>query len=321
MSSTALSGPSTGARTVRRIHKRRHPWRWAAAVVACLVVALVVVAFARAQIKWPAVGRYITSHLFIDTVWRVLLLAVVAQGIAIVLGLVTAVMRLSGNPVASRLAWLYVWLFRGVPVLLQIILWYNLALVIKRVDITVLGWHVINESTNTLITPFVAAVLGLSLNEAAYMAEIVRGGMKSVDSGQVEAAAALGMSPARVTTRIVMPQAMRAIIPPTGNNFINMLKATALASTITYPELLYVSQSVSAVNLEVVETLFAAAFWYMVLVSAFSVGQYFLEKKFDAGFARSTPRTTRQIMRAGLRLRGRRALVPTIDASEGGPQQ
>lgn len=267
-----------------RIIPRRHPWRWVASIVFVLVLAGVVIGFSQADISWPSVGGYIASQQFLIATLNVILLAVLAQVAAIVLGLVITMMRTSRNPVAVAIAWFYVWIFRGVPLLLQIILWYNLALVLDRVTLGIPGTPVVffSESTNDLITPLVAALLGLALNESAYMSEIIRGGLKSVDGGQSEAASALGMSPFRIMRRVVLPQAMRAIIPPTGNEFINMLKTTSLASIVTYPELVYVAQNTAAVNLQVIETLFAAAFWYMVAVSVFSVFQYFVERRFDA---------------------------------------
>lgn len=168
------------------------------------------------------------------------------------------------------------------------------------------------------MTPFFAAMLGLSLNEAAYMAEIVRSGIKSVDNGQIEAASALAMTPGQTMNRVVLPQAVRVIIPPTGNDYINMLKSTSLASVITYPELLRASQNISAVSLDIMETLFAAAFWYMVVVSLFSIGQHFLEKKFERGIAggNSQPGSFTAILKRSL-FSLRRQRVEQVDAPTG----
>ena len=260
------------------------------AAVCLLAICGIVLALAQAQIVWPHVLRYILSVPMLQAVWNTVLLAVASQVVAVVLGAVVAIMRISTNPVASYVSWLYIWVFRGVPVLVQILVWYNLSLVIENISIGVPGTGIVlfESTTNSLMTPFMAALLGLALNESAYMAEIIRGGIKSVDRGQIEAATALAMSPSRTMRRITLPQAMRVIIPPTGNDFINMLKTTSLASVITYPELLRAAQDISSRNLEIMETLFAAAFWYMVVVSITSFGQYFLEKSFDASVVRSS---------------------------------
>ncbi|MFF5229702.1 amino acid ABC transporter permease [Dactylosporangium sp. NPDC000521] len=300
-----------GEHAPRQTVRRRHPWRWVTGALIIAILALVVAGLAGARIDWAGVGIYLRSPIFIQAMWATVVLAVVSQVIAVVLGVVLAVLRISPNPVASSAAAFFIWIFRGVPVLLQILVWYNLALIIPRIAVGIPGTDVmlIDRSTNDVMTPFVAAILGLALNEAAYMAEIVRGGIKSVDAGQIEAAGALGMSPGRTMRRVILPQAMRVIIPPTGNDFINMLKTTSLASVITYPELLRAAQNVSAVNLQVMETLFADAFWYMVIVSITSVLQHFVERRFDATVGRqSGSASLKSIMRSVVRppfMRGR----------------
>jgi polar amino acid transport system permease protein len=227
---------------------------------------------------------------------RTLLVSVLAQALGIALGVVFAVMRQSANPVTSAVSWLYIWFFRGTPVLLQLLIWFNLSLVFP----TIAG-----SDTNKLMTPFVAALLGLGINEGAYMAEIVRAGIGAVDEGQTEAAQALGMTRGLLLRRIVLPQAMRVIIPPTGNEFINMLKTSSLASIVTYPELLRASQNIYTNNLQIVELLFAAALWYLLLTSVFSVGQYYLERRFSRGASRELPPTPLQRLRSAFGGRGR----------------
>jgi polar amino acid transport system permease protein len=187
-------------------------------------------------------------------------------------------------------------------VLVQILVWYNLALVVDRIQIGIpfTDWTLIDQPTNAIMTAFTAALLGLALNESAYMAEIIRGGLKGVDSGQTEAAHALGMTPMRTLARIILPQAMRIIIPPTGNNFINMLKTTSLASVVTYFELVKAAANISSRNLEVMETLFAAAVWYMIIVTIASIGQFYLERAFDGSTRRGRPRTLRAAIRNAL---------------------
>jgi polar amino acid transport system permease protein len=256
----------------------RHWGRWVGAVVILAALTALAFAFADAQILWDDVPGFFAFDVMIEGLWNTILLAVVAQAGAIVIGVVIALMRRSANPVARWFAWGYIWIFRGLPVLLQILIWFNLALVFPRISIP----FVVDAPTNTVVTAFVAALLGLGLNESAYMAEIVRAGLNSVDPGQIEAAKAIGMSPAKTLTRVTLPQAMRVIIPPTGNDFINMLKGTSMASVIGYLELIKAAGNISSRNLEIMETLVAAAAWYMIVVSVASVGQYYLERAFGA---------------------------------------
>lgn len=313
------SSETDHSRESRRTVKRRHPWRWVAAVALIVFIGWLLMVLSRARISWDAVGTYILHPAITEAVWATLWLSIVAEAVAIVLGLVVAIMGLSANPVARAFASGFVWIFRGVPVLLQILVWYNLALIVQVVSISIPGTGVVlwEAPTNQIMTPFFAAMLGLSLNEAAYMAEIVRSGIKSVDHGQIEAASALALTPGQTMNRVVLPQAIRVIIPPTGNDYINMLKSTSLASVITYPELLRASQNISAVSLDVMETLFAAAFWYMVVVSLFSVGQYFLEKKFERGVAGGSNRSDSLVAVLKRSLFGlrRRRTAPATQAS------
>jgi polar amino acid transport system permease protein len=204
--------------------------------------------------------------------------------IGIVLGVVVAVMRLSTNPVLKYVSFAFVWLFRGTPVLVQLIIWFNLALIFPHI-----GPGFAQADTNHVITPFVAALLGLGLNEAAYMSEIVRAGILSVDPGQTEAAHALGMTRTLMMRRIVLPQAMRIIIPPTGNETITMLKTTSLVAVIAANDLLTRAQAIYSSNYAVFELLLVASFWYLALTSVASVFQYFLERRFARGFSRHGP--------------------------------
>ncbi|MDX8033220.1 amino acid ABC transporter permease [Lentzea sp. BCCO 10_0856] len=254
----------------------RHPWRWFSGAVILLVLAGLGWAMAEAQIQWEDVPGFFTHPVMLEGLLNTIVLAVVAQGGAIVLGVVIALMRLSANPVARWFAVGYIWLFRGLPVLLQILIWFNLALVFQNISIPML----FSVPTNVVMTAFVAALLGLGLNESAYMAEIVRAGLSSVDPGQTEAAKSIGMTPMTTLRRVVLPQAMRVIIPPTGNNFINMIKGTSMASVIAFLELIHAANNISSRNLEIMETLFAAAAWYLVMVSVASIGQHYLERAY-----------------------------------------
>ncbi|MEV6880315.1 amino acid ABC transporter permease [Amycolatopsis sp. NPDC051128] len=278
------------------IVRLRHWGRWIAAVVILALLALLGIALGNAQIEWSQVPDFVFFKVMATGLLNTVVLAVLSQAVAIVLGVVIALLRRSANPVARWFAAGYIWIFRGLPVLLQILLWYNLALVFPVIDIPFL----VHAQTNTLISAFTAAFLGLALNESAYMAEIVRAGLNSVDSGQTEAAKSIGMTPAATLRRVVLPQAMRVIIPPTGNDFINMLKGTSMASVIGVTELIHAANNISSNNLLVMETLLAAAVWYMVVVTVAGVGQHYLERAFG-----SSDRLDRgPLTRAGKALRG-----------------
>lgn len=216
--------------------------------------------------------------------------------VGVVLGIVLAVMRLSKNPVTSTVAWLYIWFFRGTPVYVQLLLWFNLALIFPVLN---LGPIYKNEMTDVM-TPFMCALLGLGLNEAAYMAEICRAGLLAVDEGQTEAAQALGMSHTKTLFRIVIPQAMRVIVPPTGNEFINMLKTSSLVYAVTYNELLRSTSAIGSTSYAVMEMLFVASIWYLAMTSVFSVFQYYLERYYARGSSRSLPPTVFQKIKANM---------------------
>jgi polar amino acid transport system permease protein len=255
----------------------RHWGRWVAAAILVVLVAGIVFGLSRAQINYGNVPGFFSESVMLTGLVHTLELAIACQALGIVLGTILATMRVSANPVASWTAWAYIWIFRGVPVLLQLLLWYNLALVVKTIAIPGL----FSFPTNEVMSPFVAALLGLGLNESAYMAEIVRAGFNSVDKGQIEAAYAIGMTPRKTLRRVILPQAMRVIIPPTGNDFINMLKETSLASVIAYLELVQAATNIYSRNLQVIEALLAAAAWYMILVTLASIGQHYIEQAFS----------------------------------------
>jgi polar amino acid transport system permease protein len=216
-------------------------------------------------------------------------------------------MRLSANPMASGLALGYVWIMRSVPVLVQLILWYNLALVFQKITVGLPGTGItlFSWDTNSLITPFGAAVVGLGLAEAAYYSEIVRGGLLGVGKGQREAALALGMSGFQTFRLVILPQAMRMIIPPTGNELIGMLKFTALASVISYSELLGTATQIYGQNAKTIELLVVISIWYIVCTTLLSIGQFFVERHYGRGHASGQSRSVWAIARAGLSLRRR----------------
>ena len=287
----------------------RHPWRWVAALLVLAFAAGAIDIFATAPaLSWKAVGTYLFHPQIMRGVLLTLELTVIAMVIGVSLGVLLAVMRLSVNPVVSTLSWFYIWFFRGTPVLVQIFFWYNLAIVLPLITIGIPFTHIQWVGvTNQIDTPFLAAILGLGLNEAAYMSEIVRAGIISVDQGQTEAAQALGMTRTRVMRRIVLPQAMRVILPPTGNETISMLKTSSLAYIAAVGELFYVQTQISNANFDVVELLIDASIWYLFMTSILTFGQYYLERYFARGSARELPATPLQ--------RFRRMILPTASRS------
>ncbi|MBT1095677.1 amino acid ABC transporter permease [Streptomyces chartreusis] len=287
--------PPAGAEAIKAIPVR-HYGRYVTAVVALALLGAVVYAFSQGKINWGAIPDYFFNDRVLSGVGKTLLLTVLSMAIGIVGGIVLAVMRLSRNPVTSSIAWFYIWFFRGTPVLVQLIVWFNLGLVFEYIN---LGPFYKNEWSD-FMTPFLTALLGLGLNEAAYMAEICRAGLLAVDEGQTEASHALGMSHSKTLRRIVIPQAMRVIVPPTGNEVINMLKTTSLVSVVQYSELLRVAQDIGQTSGAPAEMLFLAAAWYLLLTSIFSVGQYYLERYYARGSSRSLPATPFQKIRANL---------------------
>ncbi|CAH2604746.1 Amino acid ABC transporter permease [Rhodovastum atsumiense] len=257
----------------------RHWGRWTAVVLMLVLLALLVRAFALGQIEWPYVGNFLTAPVILQGLFNTVTMSVAAMALGIVLGVVAAVMRMSDNPVLQGVAIGYSWLFRGTPLILQLLLWFNLALIFPVLGLPGL-WSV---RTVDVITPAIAALLGLGINQGAYTSEVIRAGMLSVDAGQYEAAKAIGMTRLRALRRIVFPQAMRVILPPLGNEFISMVKATSLASVVQYSELLHNAQNVYYANSRVIELLLVAGFWYLVVISVLTPLQALLERRFARG--------------------------------------
>jgi polar amino acid transport system permease protein len=275
----------TGSQTAPVTHKRRTPTevvklkRWGrvlgGAVAAALVIAIIVLFATSRNVDWPVVLDYIGNADILSGLVVTLELTVLAMALGAILGTVVAIMRLSRNPVLRWISTTYVWFVRSIPQLVQILFWYNIALFMPTLAVG--PW---STPTNAIVTPIVAATLGLGLNEAAYMSEVVRAGILSIDKGQREAAASLGYRPAQVMRRIVLPQAMRVIIPPSSNEVIGMLKATSLVSVIGAADLLTRAQSISSSNFKVIELLFVASLWYIVATTVASIGQHYLERKY-----------------------------------------
>ena len=258
---------------------RAHWRRWLAAAAILVVLVAIGRAFANGQIEWAYVGRFLTAKVILEGIVNTMVMAVLAMALGIVLGVVVAIMRLSPNPVLKSVAAGYTWLFRGTPLILQLLLWFNIALVFPTIGIPGL-W---SARAVDVMTPFLSALLGLGINQGAYTSEVMRAGMLSVDAGQYEAAQAIGMGRLHALRRIILPQAMRVVIPPLGNEFIGMVKATSLASVIQYPEVLHNAENIYYANSRVIELLIVAGFWYLLVVSILTPLQMLLERRFARG--------------------------------------
>ncbi len=279
----------TDAGTARAIQAVpvRHPGRWVAVAVILVLAAMLIHSFlTNPNFQWDVVGQYLFSEPVLRGLRNTLILTALAMAIGIIGGVLLAVMRLSPNPVLAASAAAYIWLFRGTPLITQLIFWNFLASLYPRLGLGIpFGPTFVSVDTNAVISVFTASLLGLGLNEAAYMAEIVRGGIQSVDHGQSEAAGALGLSRTQTLRRIVLPQAMRVIVPPTGNETISMLKTTSLVVVIAYFELTVAVQTIYSRTFQTIPLLIVAALWYLALTSVLSVGQMFIERRFGRGFA------------------------------------
>lgn len=287
----SLSGglESRPTRRVRETVPLRHPGRWVAvALIALVFASLIRSASANPNYQWDVVWHYLFSAPILTGLSHTIGLTVTSMVIGIALGIVFAVMRLSPNPVISKAAAVYTWIFRGIPVLVQLLFWYFLSALFPYLAISIpFGPTVASVETNLVITQLSAAILGLGLSEAAYMAEIVRSGIMSVPAGQIEAAKAIGMSSTMTMRRIVLPQALRIIIPPTGNETIGMLKNTTMVIVIAYTDLLTSASLIYARTFETIPLLIVACIWYLALTTVLMVVQAGIERRFGRGF---TPR-------------------------------
>ncbi len=274
-----------GIYDVSRAAERANPMRW--------ILLLLVIAFAtqfgwqlatNPNLEWQTVLHWLFDPSVMQGLCVTLGLAVAAMLIGTAIGLLLAIARMSESTLARTLSGLYIWFFRGTPMLVQLIFWYNLATLFPTLSIGVpFGPTFLSWETNTVITPLTAAIVGLALNEAAYMAEVIRGGLLSVDPGQRETAQAFGMTRARALRRIVIPQAMRAIIPPTGNQFISLIKGTSLVSVIAMNDLLYSVQAIYNRTFEIIPLLLVAVLWYLLVTSILNIGQSRIEAYYGRG--------------------------------------
>ncbi|MGW7042977.1 amino acid ABC transporter permease [Streptomyces avermitilis] len=280
MSSDTLAKPAAAAEAAPvRIVAQRRLGQWTAAAVVLVLLGLAVNSVVRNEaFQWDVVADYFTSASVLRGLWLTLWLTAVVMVSGFALGTLLAAGRLSANPVLRSVSWGYVWLFRSMPILVQLLLWFNIGALYPQI----LGVKTVN-----LLGPVTVAIVGLTLHEAAYAAEVVRGGILSVDRGQIEAAQALGLSRWRRWWRIVLPQAMRSIVPPAGNMLIGTLKGTSIVSVIAVQDLLYSVQLVYHRTYQVIPLLMVATVWYVVVTSVLGVGQYYVEKHYARGSERT----------------------------------
>lgn len=290
---TAAPAPVTDISSARH---RVNPWQWVASIVVILLAVGVIRSLAtNSTIEWDLVIQYIPFASIVEGMWLTVWLTVVAMALGIAGGIALAAARLSRNLLVRGAADVYVWFFRGTPLLVQLIFWYNAAIFVPtlRIGLPFGGPTLWEASTNDVISPLGAAILGLALNEAAYMCEVVRGGLLSVSPGQTEAAQSLGLSERKTFLQIVLPQAMRAIVPPTGNQVIGMLKGTSLVSVIAVSDLLYSAQALYNNNGKVIPLLVVSCIWYLIATSVLYAIQSRLEKYFGRGTRQAPVRRAR----------------------------
>lgn len=287
-----------------RLVPLRRPGQWVSAVVLLVLLAMLAhTLIANPRFQWSVVWSYFATssvlHGLVLTLW--LTAAVMVCGYLLGIGL--AVMRLSGNPILRSVSFGYVWLIRSVPPLVQLLFWYELASLYPRLSLGIpFGREFVTVNTAHLFTGLLAAFVGLTLDVAAFAAEIIRGGILSVAPGQTEAAEALGLRPWRIFRRIVLPQAMPAIVPASGNMLISMLKATSIVSVIAVQDLLYSVQLIYNQNFLVIPLLLVATIWYIVLTTLLSIGQYYVERHYARGNGQRAKRRLWTITRANLPL-------------------
>lgn len=283
-----MSSPTSTPRRPKAIDAvpLRHPWRTTSAVVLILILVLFIFDSAtRPAFGWPDFAKYVFDQRISAAAFVTLQLTLYSMAIAVMLALVLSVMRLSPNPVLNSIAWFYIWVFRGTPLYVQLVFWGLLAVIYPSINIGIPfmePW--VSIPTTQALSLFWLAVIGLAMNEASYLAEIMRAGIQSVDHGQTEAATALGMSWSKTMRLIVLPQAMRVIIPPTGNEVIGMMKSTSLVVAVPFSWDLYTrSRDIGIEVFNPVPLLIVACAWYLLMTSILMVGQYFLEKRFARG--------------------------------------
>jgi polar amino acid transport system permease protein len=299
----AATAPPPGTRYDQlTVVPARHPGRWVATAAVAVLLAMVVNSLVtNPRWEWDVVGAYLTEQSIVRGVLTTIELTAITAVLGFALGTVLALMRLSRSPLLRAVSWGYTWVFRSVPLILQLLLWYNLAYLYQQLDLGIpFGPSFASVETLSLIGKFGAAVLGLGLHQAAYSAEIVRAGILSVDQGQHEAAASLGIPRRRQTTRIVLPQAMRTIVPTAVNEVIGLFKGTSIVYVLAMGELFYTVSVIYGRTQRVLPMLVVAAIWYVVLTTVVTVVQYYVERHYARGAVRTLPATPLQRVRAEL---------------------
>jgi len=285
-----------------RIVSRRRPWTWVGVVVVGVLLAMFVNGLVtNPGWEWPTFAQYFATETVIRALGTTLELTLLGTVLGFALGVVLATMRLSSNRFLQVVAWGYIWAFRSIPLIVQLLFWFNIAYLYQQLSFGVpFGPALFSVSTNNLFGALGAAVLGLALHQAAYAAEIIRGGILAVDHGQTEAAAALGIPRLRQFRRIVLPQAMRSILPNAANEVISLFKGTSIVSVMAIPELFYQVQVIYGRNSRVVPLLLVATVWYIILTTLLSIAQYYVERHYARGSQRALPPTPLQRLRATL---------------------
>lgn len=287
-----------------RIVGKRYYGRWLSA----LLVLLCVAAMAHSMInnprfEWGVIADNFTEASILQGVLMTLQLTAISVVLGFAFGTLLALMRLSSNPVLVAVSWAYTWFFRGVPMLVQLFLWYNIAALYPTLSLSLPGvGELWSAQSNALVSPFSAAVIALVMHQSAYAAEIVRAGIQSVGNGQLEAARALGYHPVQIFRFTILPQAMRAILPPAGNEVIGQLKTTAVVSVISLQDVLFSAQIIYQRTYEVIPLLLVATLWYLLMTSVLSVGQFYVERYFSRGVSRGQSRTLWRSLLNGITL-------------------
>lgn len=279
---------------------RRHPWRWVGTVAVVVLLAQFINGLVTNPAwEWGTFAEYFATATILKALLTTIQLTVLGTVLGFALGIVIAAMRLSGSAFLQGVAWTYVWAFRSIPLIVQLLFWFNIAYLYKTLSLGIpFGPEFITFDTGNAIGPMGAAVLGLALHQAAYGAEIIRGGIASVDQGQLEAAAALGIPRRRQFFKIVLPQAMRSILPNATNEVISLFKGTSIVSVMAIPELFYQVQVIYGRTSRVVPLLLVATVWYIILTTILSIAQYYLERHYAKGSARTIPPTPLQSLRS-----------------------
>ncbi|PRY43980.1 amino acid ABC transporter permease [Umezawaea tangerina] len=295
--------PTTRTAPVDTVVPLRRPGRWVSAALVLVVLAAAVRSIVTNDaFQWDVVAEYFTADVVLRGLGTTLWLTVLTLVLGFALGTALAVLRLSGNPVLVGVSWGYVWVFRSVPMLVQLLFWFNIGALYPTLSFGIpFGPDFVSVSSTNLVGPTAAVVIGLTLHEAAYAAEIVRGGVVSVEQGQVEAALALGMGRGRILRRIVLPQAMRSIVPAAGNALIGTLKGTSVVSVLAVQDLLFSVQLIYNRNYLIIPLLLVATVWYVVVTSVLSAAQYYVERYYARGAARALPPTPWQRLKGRLR--------------------